>query len=280
MHDLAIIMPTRNRPQIALPNLRTARRHFPDAPIYVFDDASNDAAAVATSVASVPGCTLIRSDTNVGPAGARRRLIEAADARWCLALDDDCHPRKDFDPSRWVSMEPRGDAPVIICFRYYRPYDGDIAPPGDLQVGPCRSLHGGASLLHRKSLIEIGNYNADFIFAAEDTDLSRRVWASGRQIWIDPDNYVIHDHVQAGRNLRRELYFYVRNRILLNVLSLPIWYGLPLGLGQAVKRCLTHPHKLSGFLGLFAGVFASIRNFGSRRPLTLKQYFHLQGLPT
>jgi GT2 family glycosyltransferase len=279
MHDLAIIMPTRNRHQIAAQNLRRTRQHFPNVPIYVFDDASDDAAAVAASIAMVPGCTLIRSDENVGPAGARRRLIEVADARWCLAIDDDCHPRDDFDPSRWVSLEPGPDDPIVVCCRYYRSYDGDVAPPGDLKVGPCRCLLGGASLLHRRSVIEIGSYNVAFIFGAEDTDLSRRVWASGRQIWIDPNNYIIHEHLPAGRNLTRESYFYVRNRIVLNVLSLPIWYGLPLGLVQAIRRCLVEPHKLSGLQGLLAGILVSARNFRVRRPLSIKLYRRLEMLP-
>ena len=147
MRDLAIIMPTHNRPDIALCNLLKARCHFPGVPIYVFDDASDDAAAVAAAVAQVPSCTLIRSEKNIGPAGARRRLIDAADARWCLALDDDCHPRPDFDPSRWLRMEPRESDPIVVSFRYYNaPYD-EFAPRGRLKTGPSRSIMGGASLI-------------------------------------------------------------------------------------------------------------------------------------
>jgi GT2 family glycosyltransferase len=278
LRDLAIIMPTRNRPSIAAKNLLRIRKHFPGVPIYVFDDASKDAEALPAAMSSVPDCSVMRSEKRIGPAGARRRLIENAQSRWCLALDDDCYPREDFDPWPWVGMEPGPDDPVIVSFRYLRSYDGDIAPPGDLETGPSRCLMGGASLLHRASVMAVGNYNAFYIFGAEDADLSFRVWASGRQVWTDPGNFIIHDHVPAGRNLPSESYYYVRNRILFNVLSLPLWYGLPLGILQAGKRWLTQPYKLSGLGGLFAGFFVSMRHFRKRRPLTLAKFRHLQSL--
>lgn len=278
MHDLAIIMPTWNRPEVVRRSLERTRRHFPEAPIFVFDDASNDRNAVAAAVASVPGTTLLRSDVNVGPAGARCQLLQAAQANWCLALDDDCYPREDFDPGRWVAMDPGPSDPVIVSFRCYRSTDGDIAPPGNLVTGPSRCLMGGASLLHRASVLAIGNYNPLYVFGAEDTDLARRVWASGRQVWTDPDNYIIHDHVAVGRNLPRESFFYVRNRVLIGVLTLPVWYGLPLGLLQAIKRLVSQPHKGSGLLGLLAGIGASILHCRGRTPLSLKKLRWLEKL--
>lgn len=279
MSDLAIIMPTRNRPDILLRSLKKTREVFPQAPIYVFDDASEDGPAVKAAVEQITGTTALRSDINIGPAGARNRLIRAAQARWLLAIDDDCYPRADFNPGRWIGMEPEANDPIAICLRAYRSYDGDISPVGDLQIGPARGLHGGASLLHRRSILDIGNYNPVYVFGAEDTDLARRIWASGRQVWVDPTQFIIHDHVAAGRNPPRESYFYVRNRILLGALTLPVWYGVPLGLAQAAKRMMMQPHKLSGLVGLFGGVAAGIAHFRERRPLSLKQLRALEALP-
>jgi GT2 family glycosyltransferase len=280
MSDFAIIMPTRNRPDIVQRSLEKTHSVLPAAPIYVFDDASEDAEAIQRAVAHVPGTTLLRSDVNVGPAGARCRLIEAAQARWLLAIDDDCYPREDLDLGRWIGMEPGLNDPIAICLRCYRSYDGDISPAGDIKIGPARGLHGGASLLHRRSILDIGNYNPIYVFGAEDTDLSRRIWASGRQVWVDPTQVIIHDHVPAGRNPPRESYFYVRNRILIGTLTLPIWYGLPFGLAQAARRMVMQPHKLSGFAGLFGGLAASVRHFGKRKPLSLKQFHALEALPS
>ncbi len=278
MRDLAIIMPTRNRPDVVQKNLEKTRSHFPDAPIYVFDDASDDPAAVRAAVERIPNATLIRSEKNVGPAGARRALIMAADARWCLALDDDCHPRDDFDPSRWVAKEPAAGEPIVIGFCYFRSYDGDIAPSGADAPGAFPGFMGGASLLHRERLMEVGNYCAAYVFGAEDIGLARQVWASGYQVWLDPTNFIIHDHVAAGRNPRRESYFYVRNRILLGALTLPLWYGIPMGFGQAMKRWLSHPHKFSGLLGLFGGLVASVQYFHLRRPLALAKFREIEAL--
>ena len=279
MRDLAIVMPTRDRPEIVRRNLHRTRRHFPDTPIYVFDDASADVAAIEAAVTAVGNCHLMRSPSPIGPAGGRRRLIEAAKARWCLAIDDDCYPSATFDPSRWLAMEPGLDDPIVVSFRNYRTYDGDIAPPGNLSVGPARTLTGGASLLHRASVMRIGSYNESFVFGGEDTDLARRVWASGRQLWIDPDNFIIHEHVAGGRDARREAFYYTRNRVLLNVLSLPVWYGLPLGLASAVRRWITQPNRWHGFLGIAAGLIAAVQHFEQRRPLSVRQFRRLERLP-
>lgn len=278
MHDFAVIVPTRNRPDILHQNLVKTRVHFPSVPIYVFDDASDNAEAVRLAVNSIDRITLIRSDRNVGPAGARRRLIEEADARWVLAIDDDCYPRDDFEPSRWIKSEPKKGEPIVIGLRCYRSYDGDVSPLGRETPGPFPAFHGGASLLHRQRVLEIGNYDASYFFAAEDTDVARRVWANGYEVWLDTESFIVHDHVAAGRNLKREAFYYVRNRIVLSAMTLPLWYGLPLGLGQAVKRWLSQPHKAAGFAGLINGLGAVMVSLPRRKPLSLKQWRAISAL--
>lgn len=280
MCDLEIIVPTRNRPDVLSRSLKLMRAHFPGVPILVHDDASNDEGAVAAAVAAVKPSRLIRSNKVVGPSGGRRRLLAAAQARWCLALDDDCYPREDFDPSGWVAKEPGAADPIIIAFRYFHPRDGRIAPKGPVQAGPSRHFIGGASLLHRESVLAIGSYCERLIFGAEDTELAMRVWASGAQVWCDPDSYIIHDHVAVGRDLRYEAFYYVRNRIVINVLTLPFWYGFPYGLGQAVKRCMSQPNKLWGLAGIISGVVESIRCLPDRRPLTFAMLRWLKTLPS
>ncbi len=277
--DFEIIVPTRNRPAILRRSLCRIRAHFPVVPILVYDDASEDAYGVASAVSSIGQTRLIRGERFEGAAAARGALISVAQARWCLAVDDDCYPREDFDISRWVAMEPSPDGPIVISFRYYRSYDGNIAPPGEWPAGPSRCLMGGASLLHRKRVLEIGGYRGFLVFGAEDTELSRRVWASGAQVWTDPSNIIVHDHVTVGRNLRAEDFYYVRNRILVNVLTLPVWYGLPLGLAQAVRRIVVQDRKLAGMAGFACGVLDSIRYFRKRRPMTLSLFRWLNKLP-
>lgn len=275
-HNLAIIIPTRNRSEIIRLNLQKTRAQLPDVPIFVFDDASTNADEVRSAVESVPGCVLIRSESNVGPAAARNALIIASEARWCLAIDDDCYPDPSFDPHPWTETEPGQGDPIVIGLTCYRTYDGDISPANVTEPRQYPNFHGGASLLHRERIIEIGNYDPDYVFGAEDTDLARRVWASNYQVWQDPTKIIIHDHVSSGRDLQREAYFYARNRILLGSRTLPIWYGFPIGFLQACRRCLTQPNKLHGLKGIIGGVWVSFINFSNRRPLNLKQYYTLR----
>ena len=281
VYDLAIIMPTRNRPEVLARSLSMIRaRGFEGTPIYVFDDASEDAAAVRHATASVPGVTLIRSDVQLGPAGGRNRLLQTAQAKWCLAIDDDCYPQEHINLARWLGTSPKLGDPIIVGFRYFRPYDGDISPPGTVATGPSRFFHGGASLLHRESVLSIGGYRDFLIFGAEDSELACRVWASNYQVWIDPDNFVIHEHVSAGRNPQAEAYYYIRNRIIMNVLTLPLWLGLPLGLVQAMRRAIFHRDPITAMRAIVAGCTCSIQYFSQRRPLTFAKWRWLRQLQT
>jgi GT2 family glycosyltransferase len=277
--DLEIIVPTRNRPEVLARSLRLTRAHFPGVPILVHDDASEDTGSVALAVRDIPGARLMRSVQRIGPAGARNKLLSEARARWCLAIDDDCFPRKDFDPSRWIATDPAPGGPIVISFRCYRSYDGNIAPPGEWSAGPSRTLMGGASLLHREGVLNIGGYRSFLVFAGEDTELARRVWASGSQVWSDPCNYIVHDHVPVGRDLAAEYFYYVRNRVLVNVLTLPLWYGLPRGIVEAARRAASQERKLPGLAGFISGLIDSFKYFRSRTPMTLSLFRWLSRLP-
>jgi GT2 family glycosyltransferase len=273
MSDLAIIMPTRNRPEVLARSLALIRaRGFKDTPIYVFDDASGDAEAVANAAGSVPGVTLIRSEQQLGPAGGRNRLLHAAQASWCLALDDDCYPREDFDIAQWISIDPHPSDPIIINFLCFRPSDGDLSPKGHTASGPTNAFHGGASLLHRESILNIGGYRDFLVFGLEDTELALRTWASGYQVWIDPENVVIHEHVAGGRDLRKEAFYYVKNRILVGMLTAPLYIGIPHGFVSAARRIFHHRYPFTAAQGLANGLWDGVRYFNQRKSLTFKQW--------
>lgn len=277
--ELAIIIPTRNRPTDLTRALAKIRgRGFPDTPIYVFDDASDDPEAVAAAIAAVPGVTLIRSERQLGPAGGRNRLLQVAQARWCLALDDDCYPREDFDITEWISKEPQANDPIIIDFSCFCPSDGNLPPAGHTRASPTNAFHGGASLLHRQSILNIGGYREFLVFGLEDTELALRTWASGYQVWVDPKNVVIHEHVPRGRDLRRETFHYVKNRILVNMLAAPLYIGVPHGLISAARRIFHHRYPVDAAKGFVSGLVDSARHFGQRKPLSLKQWLALRSM--
>ncbi len=278
MLDCTIIIPTRNRQQVLEHSLAKIRKLFPAVPILVYDDASEDAAGVVQIVEAVQGARCIRGERCVGPAGGRMLLMQAVQTSWCLALDDDCYPREDFNISRWLGGRPEKGDPIIIGFRFFRPYDGDLAPPGAAVVGSSQGFHGGASLLHCSSVLAIGGYRDFLFFGGEDTELAYRVWASGYQIWIDTHNVVVHEHVACGRDIRAESYFYVRNRILINILTVPLWLALPLGTLQALRRAFYHRDLNYACRGLFAGYRDSIRYFRYRKILSFSKWLWLRSL--
>jgi GT2 family glycosyltransferase len=275
---LTVIVPTRNRPIVLERSLRKIRQCFSTEPILVYDDASDDALAVSRVVDRIYNCRCIRGDSQAGPAAGRQRLLGEANSIWCLALDDDCYPRRDFQISHLLKSEPGEGEPIIIGFRLYRTYDGNLAPPARTPFGPSRAFHGGASLLHRDSVLAIGGYREFLVFGGEDTELATRAWANGKQVWGDSDNVVMHDHVSCGRDLSAESFYYSRNRILASALTLPRWVGIPFGTLQAFRRTLTTGEFRPSLRGIYAGWRDAIKFRAFRKAISFKMWRYLRSL--
>ncbi|MDP3899567.1 MAG: glycosyltransferase family 2 protein [bacterium] len=63
--------------------------------------------------------------------------------------------------------------------------DYDTAGPTDWVYGAC--------LFVRKDLLEtIGNFDEQFFLGFEDTDLCRRVWQAGSEVWYYPQSVLVH----------------------------------------------------------------------------------------
>jgi glycosyltransferase involved in cell wall biosynthesis len=94
MRELAasVIVPTRNRPEALAACLDALRRQTASSfEILVVDDASTDAAAVASVVSLVPNARVVRGSGR-GPAAARNAGAALAAAPILCFTDDDCRP--------------------------------------------------------------------------------------------------------------------------------------------------------------------------------------------
>jgi GT2 family glycosyltransferase len=257
MLDYTIITATRDRAPTLARSLALTRQAVGDkVPLVVFDDASEDGAAMRAVVERFSNALLIRSEERVGPGEGRNRCMMAAETRFCLSLDDDCYLASQPQLGRWLEDRPGDRDVAVVSFPYFNTQEGALAPERK-EEGGAVGFHGGASLMRRAEVLRAGGYLDWLVFAGEDTELAGRLIRLGYRVWFDPSVVVQHDHVPFARDERWESFHYVRNTLLVNVLQKGVMLGVPLGLVRALRRGLTAvsmpwetPRALMAGLGL------------------------------
>lgn len=270
----AILMPTRNRPGILRRTLEELlQRGFGDHPLLVYDDASEDAKAVAEVVALWPGARVIRSDIRTGQAKGRNVLMRAAPSEYALFLDDDSWP-EDRAKIADAFGSARKDGLAIATFPYRSLADGKLSVPPHVLRGRTSSFLGGASLFHLPSLLAVGAYRELFIYGYEEPELALRLWLAGGRIEYFPEAVITHNQFYTPderRDYREYDFLYARNGILMSSLNMPLWFGLPHGLARSFRRSLYHRRNLwPKVKGTFAGIRLTVFGGKERRPGTFR----------
>lgn len=174
-------------------------------PVIVVDDCSRDAAAMA-SVATAHGATLIRLDTNVGPAGARNAGLAAVTTPFVafvdsdMVLDPDVLPRllRHFaDPSlslvapRIMGME---EDRANWIGRYEDARSSlDMGRRASL-VRPLSPLSWLPAACMVARVADIGAGFGEGMRVAEDVDLVWRLAEQGRRVRYEPSVRARHEH--------------------------------------------------------------------------------------
>jgi GT2 family glycosyltransferase len=106
---------------------------------------------------------------------------------------------------------------LLLCF--FLPRNRLTAPLFSDYLGPNESIGrvcGGAMVLRRQTLEQIGLFDESFFLYAEDEDLCYRARHMGWEIAPVPDTKVIHHHDQSGRkNVRKAIFSSYRSQFLL-----------------------------------------------------------------
>jgi GT2 family glycosyltransferase len=207
------------------------------AEILVVDNASNDRSAEMVSgefgSSAVP-VRLIRSEVNLGFAGANNLAMESAQGRYLVLLNSDAffHPESlrcaiehmDADPSVGVGgarlvgpsneWQPSARAfPTIwltfvvysgLASRYpksriFGAFDRTWASP-DVEA-EVDWVPGAFSIMRREALARSGLFDPQFFLYSEEVDLCRRIKASGFRVLYWPDVVVTHIGGESSRQL-------------------------------------------------------------------------------
>jgi GT2 family glycosyltransferase len=213
---LSYIIVTRNRRDTLLRTLalleQNTRLPRHDWEVFVVDNASDDGTTEAL-VRNYRQAAVIRLAENEG-VPARNRALHPASGRYVVFLDDDSYPLDDAIPRSlaYMSRHPKTAALVARV----------ILPSGEAEgpAMPAVTL-GGASIIRRSVIDEVGGFSPEFFRQAEEYDFSFRVWNAGYRIERFEDVRFGHDKVASGRCSALTRRMDLRNNLIVAERYLP-----------------------------------------------------------
>ncbi len=275
--QLAILIPTRNRPIILATTLAELRKiGMGKAALWVYDDASNDREAIREVVGRTwPNGSIIRGEKRVGQAEGRNILMRTCGKEYGLLLDDDSFPASSDGLAKHLNQNTKSAPRAVTTFQYKSMADGKLSTSPSVPSGTCTSFLGGGSVFHIPSVLAVGGYRRCFVYGYEEPELAMRLWLNGYEIWYDPAVVINHNHLETPgeqRNNKEYDYLYARNGILMSSLNMPLWFGLLHGLTRSIRRSL-YRHRNFGAKaqGTLAGLWLSLTLWSERKPCRFKQ---------
>jgi GT2 family glycosyltransferase len=213
---LSYVIVTRNRRDPLLQTLARLQEntHLPKRSweTIVVDNASDDGSpeAVAKAFRSV---RVIRLPENEGMPG-RNHGFKVARGRYACLLDDDSYPVGQAIPMSLAYLEHQPKAAAVVG-RVELPTGACEAP-----ALPCVLL-GGASVVRKSVLDEVGGFSPEFFRQAEEYDLSFRILRRGCRIERFEDVVFRHEKVPGGRSAAIVHRMDLRNNLILVERFLP-----------------------------------------------------------
>ncbi|MGE5645999.1 MAG: glycosyltransferase family 2 protein [Acidobacteriota bacterium] len=225
MPTVSAVIATYNRAAdlaVSLPKLYDQTR--PPDELVIVDDGSTDNTATLINE-RFPQATYLRLPTNQGLIAARNHGIRKAKGDYILSLDDDCWF---LNEAALASALNQTAAAAILTFNLLLP-NGTRTYPENAPPFHSPTFLGGASLLHRASVIAAGLYPESFRCFGEESDLALRLYDAGHSILTLPAITVYHAQSPANRSEHRTRFYTHRNAVLTDLLRCPTPY-LPLAL--------------------------------------------------
>ena len=201
-----IVVPAYERPEMLDACLASLRRTVPGCRIIVVDDAS--ASPGVAEVGRAHGATVLRHDSNRGPAAARNTGLRQADSAIVVFVDADCVVTDGwlevllphFDDPRVAAVAPRIAArtgrPTVLARYEVARSALDMGPRPELVAdgAPLGYLPSAAVAMRRSALTNLMPAAFDEeLRVGEDVDLVWRLIESGAMVRYEPAAVVTHE---------------------------------------------------------------------------------------
>lgn len=257
--------------------------------ILVHDDASVRDVAMELS-AAYPGVQWLRWDTPRGATGCRSHALESCAADYLISIDDDC----------WFSAPSIVEAAIRDLDR--NPDWGAVGlplvEPGRRPEGHCefvdavrrtgpdqlhlRSFLGGSVIFRVDAVRSVGGVRGQFeMLGGEEADLAIRMITAGWKIGYCNTAPVVHS-VSASRNQHTKFYFDARSTLLCDALNGPVplvFWTMFKHTVQLLKYRLSWQNLPLRLQSVIAGLWAALRCWRHRTPMTVRQFLALSRLP-
>ena len=242
--------------------------------VIVVDNGSSDGTAEAVRE-GFPEVALVRSDENLGFAGGNDLGIRHALARGAdhvLVLNNDVEVEPGFVGPLVEEAERRPDAGALCSkILYFEPRDRiwfagatfdprrgygrhvryrEADDPGETEPWETDRACGAAMLVPRAVLDQVGDFDPELFFYAEDTDWSLRARAVGRRHWVVPRSRIYHkvSVTSGGENMPTPLYYGTRNTLVVCERHAPLgrfgtWRRRALVVAANLAQAVTSPKR-------------------------------------
>ena len=275
---ISFVVLTRNRREQVLRAIqRSLAQTYSDKEIIAVVNGSTDGTAEAIR-SQFPTVKLVVLAENIGAAAGRNRGWTESKGEYVIFLDDDCVLAED-NVAQSVEMQFNADpACGAIAFRIYDPLTNDqtydlSGGKGHEAVWETVRFCSGAFAARRKALEETHGFCERFFMVNEDTDLALRIMNAGWRIFLRGDIDVYHPSAirHGTRDLRRAVYFNVRNSLWLAIRTLRVrqWFTLLL---PKLWHSFMLAYRSWGIRVFVTGLSDGLRGIGQcfaeRRPLS------------
>lgn len=197
--------------------------------LLVVDNGSGDGSTEA-ALAAAPGATLVELPENLGFAGGVSEGIRRARGEWILLVNNDVEVEPAAVPAllaaartgpaigsvaaqlRFTGDRAAINSAGIAVDRLGIGYDRRLGEAGDDPGTPAYEVFGttgGAGLLRRAMLDDVGGFDESFFFAQEDADLAWRAQMRGWRCLYVPAAVMYHHHGSTARHGSDLKYFHV-----------------------------------------------------------------------
>lgn len=230
-----------------LASLKTQNTYQP-MEVIVVDNASREDPTAAFT-AAYEGVTVLRNDKNLGFAGGNNTGIRAAKGDYLFIVNNDT----EFTPRLLEGLldifAEYPDAGIVCPKFHYFFQKGTIEYAGfeamniftgrNGMVGSREEdrgqydkiretpyAHGGAMLVPRKVVDEVGGLYEPFFLYYEELDWSEQIRRKGYKIYYQPASLIYHkESMTTGKSSPLKTFYLTRNRILFMRRNIP-WPGL------------------------------------------------------
>ena len=180
--------------------------------VWVVDNASADGSADAVA-AQFPHVHLIRNPNNEGMA-ARNHAFAQVSGQYIITLDDDSYPIGNAVSDALDYLDAHPQTGVLVA---------NVMLPDGRHEAPAMPavMLGGASVIRKSVIDEVGGFPKEFFRQAEEYDLSMRVWNAGWAIERFEDIVFRHDKHPGGRPGALTARMDLRNNLIIAERYLP-----------------------------------------------------------